>query len=374
MKKQKKCIVLTCICLSLLFGSCNTYDIKNNQDTLNRTTNLNLGVSESYTLQNTEYDENRDEKIKDELKEIYEIESSQNVEITKDNSELIDNLTYEFDWPLIPSYSGNPYIELNNNIPLFGEDEKVTIPFEKYSELDYLGRCGIAYANICMDIIPTEERGEIGSVRPSGWHTIKYNDLIEGNYLYNRCHLIAYQLAGENANIQNLITGTRYLNIQGMLPFENKVADYVENTKNHVLYRVNPIFEGDNLVASGVTMEALSIEDNGEGICFFVYVYNVQPGIKIEYATGESCREEETGGYSEEKADEVTKPIEKLEEDIYVEQNEMGYYILNTNTHKFHLPTCVSISSMVESNKKVSNETREEIINQGFNPCKRCKP
>ena len=178
----------------------------------------------------------------------------------------------------IPAYSGSAYCEINGNVPGFADDELVTDVFENYSDLDSLGRCGVAYANICKEIMPTEERGAIGMVKPSGWHTVKYNDRIDGNYLYNRCHLIGYQLAGENANEKNLITGTRYLNVTGMLPFENEVADYVESTGNHVLYRVTPIFDGDNLVASGVQMEAESVEDKGAGVSFNVYVYNVQPG------------------------------------------------------------------------------------------------
>jgi DNA-entry nuclease len=191
----------------------------------------------------------------------------------------------------IPSYSGSPYIELHGNKPLFTEEEYTTESFETYADLDKLGRCGTAYACVGTELMPTEERGAIGHVKPTGWHTVKYNDLIDGNYLYNRCHLIAYELSGENANEKNLITGTRYMNIQGMLPFENEVAAYVKKTQNHVLYRVTPVFEGKNLVASGVTMEAYSVEDSGEGICFYVYVYNVQPGIEIDYATGESRRE-----------------------------------------------------------------------------------
>lgn len=191
----------------------------------------------------------------------------------------------------IPEYTGSAYVVLNDNQPDFSEEEFVTEPIEYYSELDELGRCGTAFAVICKEIMPTEERGAIGQVKPTEWHTVKYNDLIEGNYLYNRCHLIGYQLAGENANKRNLITGTRYLNVTGMLPFENEVADYVEETGNHVSYRVTPVFEGENLVASGVIMEAKSVEDNGAGVCFNVYVYNVQPGIMIDYATGESRRE-----------------------------------------------------------------------------------
>ena len=188
----------------------------------------------------------------------------------------------------IPEFSNVPYVVLNNNIPNFQESDAVLEPFEQYSELDEFGRCGVAFANICKEIMPNEPRGEIGSVKPSGWHTVRYDDLVEGKYLYNRCHLIGYQLAGENANEKNLITGTRYLNVKGMLPFENEVAEYVDRTNHHVLYRVTPIFKENNLVASGVEMEGYSVEDKGEGICFHVYVYNCQPGVVIDYATGES--------------------------------------------------------------------------------------
>ena len=189
----------------------------------------------------------------------------------------------------IQEYNGFPHVEVNNNHPLFDEKDMITEAFETYEELDSLGRCGQAYANICKELMPTEERGEIGMIRPSGWHTMKYPDLIEDLYLYNRCHLIGYQLSGENANAQNLITGTRYMNIEGMLPFENEVAYYVRRTNNHVLYRVTPMFTGNNLLADGVLMEAYSVEDSGAGIQFCVFVYNVQPGIEIDYRTGESC-------------------------------------------------------------------------------------
>ncbi|MCR5416196.1 MAG: DNA/RNA non-specific endonuclease [Pseudobutyrivibrio sp.] len=189
----------------------------------------------------------------------------------------------------VPAYTDEPYAVINGNIPYFSDEEKTnTEAFKEFSELDSLGRCGAAYANICQELLPTEERGEIGSVKPSGWHTANYHEHIEGNYLYNRCHLIGFQLCGENANEKNLITGTRYLNVTGMLPFENEVTEYVKETGNHVLYRVTPIFTGDNLVADGVLMEAYSVEDQGQGICFNVFCYNVQPGINIDYATGES--------------------------------------------------------------------------------------
>lgn len=187
----------------------------------------------------------------------------------------------------IPEYDGQNYVILNNNEPNFNENNLSTESFETYSSKDYLDRCGVAYANIGIDLMPTEERGSIGQVKPTGWHTIKY-DIVDGKYLYNRCHLIGHQLSGENANPENLITCTRQMNVEGMLPFENEIADYVKETHNHVLYRVTPIFEGDNLLATGVQMEALSVEDNGKGIKFNVFVYNVQDGITIDYNDGSS--------------------------------------------------------------------------------------
>lgn len=190
----------------------------------------------------------------------------------------------------IPAYSGSPYIAINGNIPFFVEEEYTTESYEYYSELDELGRCGVTMACLGRDLMPTEDRGEIGSVKPSGWVQGKY-DHVDGKYLYNRCHLIGFQLAGENANEKNLITGTRYMNVEGMLPFENMVADYLRETDNHVLYRVTPIFLEDDLLASGVVMEALSMEDSGDGISFCVYVYNVQPSVGIDYATGENWQE-----------------------------------------------------------------------------------
>lgn len=207
--------------------------------------------------------------------------------INNEAKENVISYTTSFDLSTIPEFTDEPYVVLNNNEPEFNEEDFTKETFEIYSELDVLGRCGPAFANIGIETMPTEERGEIGQIKPSGWQTIKY-DNIDGKYLYNRCHLIGYQLTGENDNEKNLITGTRYMNVEGMLPFENMVADYIETTENHVLYRVTPIFEGENLVASGVQMEAKSVEDNGEGICFNVYVYNSQPGIEINYTTGAS--------------------------------------------------------------------------------------
>ena len=274
----------------------------------------------------------------------------------------------------IPVYDGTPYIKLEKNIPDFTEDEKKnTEAFETYSELDSLGRCGQAYANICPELQPTEERGTIGNVRPSGWHTVKYNDLIDGNYLYNRCHLIAYCLAGENANEMNLITGTRYLNTEGMLPFEEMVNDYVDKTGNHVLYRVTPQYEGDNLVASGVEMEGWSVEDAGTGICFHVYCYNVQPGIEINYADGtswENASDNRENAQKTESAEQLKVPADNPDG-----QNEMAQiYVLNTNTKKIHRPTCSSVDQMKEKNKNTYEGTVRELEDMGYTPCKRCNP
>lgn len=260
----------------------------------------------------------------------------------------------------IPEYSGIPYIEINGNMPYFTENDYSTEVFESYSELDSLGRCGVCFANIGIELMPTEERGEIGQIKPSGWQLVKY-DFVDGKYLYNRCHLIGYQLSGENANEKNLITGTRYMNVQGMLPFENMVAEYVKNTGNHVLYRVTPIFEGNNLVASGVQMEAKSVEDDGAGVCFHVYVYNCQPGVTIDYANGMSA-------LAENEADAEDN------EESPVLQGEGTTYILNTNTHKFHYPSCSSVDDMKEKNKQEYQGNREDLIKQGYDPCKRCNP
>lgn len=337
----------------------------------------------------------------------------------------------------LPAYSGEAYVELNDNVPNFSKSDLTTKAFEKYSELDELGRCGVAYANVCTETMPTEKRGNIGMIKPSGWHTVKY-DNVDGKYLYNRCHLIGYQLTAENANEKNLITGTRYLNVEGMLPFENMVADYVEETDNHVLYRVTPIFNGKNLLASGVQMEAYSVEDKGKGVSFNVYCYNVQPDIDIDYSNGESKLADGTIAsiklnytkYSLEvgqsKTFVATTSPESTAKSVkwYSSNNKIATvsssgkvtavkagtvtitaktsnglkatckvtvkaksgsasngtssaettYILNTNTKKFHYPSCSSVKQMKDKNKKKVTGSRDEIIKMGYDPCKRCNP
>lgn len=251
----------------------------------------------------------------------------------------------------IPAYDGSPWVELNQNTPNFDPDDLTQEAFEEYGPLDSLGRCTTAWANVCRELMPTEDRESISSVTPTGWINREY----DGEYLYNRCHLIGFQLTGENANEQNLITGTRYLNVEGMLPFENMVADYVKETGNHVLYRVTPIFDGDNLVASGVEMEAQSVEDQGEGICFHVYCYNVQPGVTIDYATGESWPE-------------------GTEQPDAGQSGAGQHYVLNTSSMKFHLPDCPGVSNMSEQNKQEYTGSWEELIARGYSPCGTCDP
>ena len=256
----------------------------------------------------------------------------------------------------IPSFSGEPYIVLENNVPKFSEKDYTTESYEFYSELDSFNRCGYAMACIGQDIMPTTERGSIGQVKPSGWQTVKY-DFVDGKYLYNRCHLIGYQLTGENANECNLITGTRYMNMEGMLPFENMVADYVKETDSHVLYRVTPIFENENLVASGVVMEALSMEDQGRGICFNVFVYNHQPGVTIDYTTGESK--------------------ENTDNDIADETTENGgdhSYILNTSSKKFHTSDCNQVQSIDDKNREEFQGARTELLQKGYKAAGCCNP
>ena len=248
----------------------------------------------------------------------------------------------------MPAYSGAPYVELDGNVPAFTDEDLTTTAFESYSPLDALGRCGSAYACVGLETMPTEDRGSIGQVKPSGWQTVKY-DCVDGKYLYNRCHLIGYQLTGENANEENLITGTRYLNVDGMLPFEDEVADYVQETGNHVLYRVTPIFQGDELVARGVQMEALSVEDDGQGVSFNVYVYNVQPGVVIDYATGESQLGDPTAAQDQSAAPSSDEDAQPAEEDAPAESGDAVSftYTLNTKTKKFHDPGCSGAASIL---------------------------
>lgn len=249
-------------------------------------------------------------------------------------------------------FLNDPYIIVDENVPGFTSEEITTESFEQYAPLDELGRCGAAFACVGADLMPMEKRGNISRVKPTGWHSTRY-DFVEGKNLYNRCHLIAYQLSGENANERNLITGTRYMNVSGMLPFEEQVGNYVRETGNHVMYRVTPVFDGDNLIADGVQMEALSVEDNGKGVSYNVYVFNVQPGVEIDYATGDSWESTQDDSPNEEGG---------------------ADYVLNTNTKKFHLPSCSSAQMIQEENKEDFTGDRQKLIDGGYEPCGSCKP
>lgn len=284
----------------------------------------------------------------------------------------------------IPEYSGKPYVEINNNVPEFQETDLSTSSYEYYSELDNLGRCGVAYACIGIDLMPTEERGNIGSVKPTGWHTVKY-DVVDGKYLYNRCHLIGFQLSGENANTKNLITGTRYMNVDGMLPFENMVADYVKETENHVMYRVSPIFEGDNLLASGVQIEAQSVEDNGDGILFNVYCYNVQPEVAIDYSTGDSqlIDNASSNNTSNESAESSVTSSDSSASNNTNSASSDTTSSLNDSVSNGSGITMVWISATGDKYHSKNNcgrmnpdkarqMTEEEAISQGYGKCSKC--
>ena len=278
----------------------------------------------------------------------------------KPQDELVNNNSY-VSLDAIPAYDGKAYVAVNNKEPFFTDSGMATTAFENYSDLDSLGRCGVAYANICKEIMPTEKRGKIGMIKPSGWHTVKY-DVIKDRYLYNRCHLIGYQLAGENANPKNLITGTRYLNVEGMLPFENLVADYVNNTGNHVLYRVTPMFSGSNLVANGVLIEAKSVEDNGGGILFNVYCYNVQPGVGINYENGDSWLDGTTGSALSGSDTSATENSA-----AYSSNSETMVHITATGK-KYHRAGCRTLK------KSDTEVTLDEAKSMGLSPCGICNP
>lgn len=280
--------------------------------------------------------------------------------VDKPQEDLVNNNSY-VSLDAIPAYDGKAYVAVNNNEPFFTDSDMTTTAFENYSDLDSLGRCGVAYANICKDIMPTEERGKIGMIKPSGWHTVKY-DVIKDRYLYNRCHLIGYQLAGENANPKNLITGTRYLNVEGMLPFENMVADYVNNTGNHVLYRVTPMFSGSNLVANGVLIEAKSVEDNGGGILFNVYCYNVQPRVGINYENGDSWLDGTTGSASS------GSDSSAAENSAADSSNSETMVHITATGKKYHRAGCRTLK------KSDTEVTLDEAKSMGLSPCGICNP
>ena len=285
--------------------------------------------------------------------------------------------SHVFTYSMVPPYDGVPSVKINDDKPFFDKSALTLEPFENYSKRDELGRCGAAYANVCRELMPTETRGVIGSIHPTGWHTVKYAG-IEGNYLYNRCHLIAYRLTGENDNEDNLITGTRYMNVDGMQPYETQVSEYVESTGHHVHYRATPVFFDDDLLARGVLIEAQSVEDDKIHFCRFCY--NVQPGIIIDYSDGSSNGPEFVGSDAEAPAESKGTSEAAPSRELPVvspskeSQGNVRTYILNTNTNKFHYPECESVPKIKDKNKKEVEATREEIIAQGYEPCQNCDP
>ena len=374
MKRTKALLLSLLLLVTLLFSACGDGEVKQNDNSpeINQP-NIVTEIDEADDSQAEEkyqYNENSEDK------QNIAYNSQINNQPSENKQTQEPQVQKSFSLADVPAYNGKAYVAINNNEPFFTQADYTTKSFEHYSKLDALGRCGVAFANVGQNIMPTEGRGDISSITPSGWKNKNYGDLIDGGYLYNRCHLLGFQLTGENANEKNLITGTRYLNIEGMLPFENMVADYVKETGNHVLYRVTPVFEGDNLLASGVLMEGYSIEDEGEGINFCVYCYNVQPGIVIDYATGESYAESSDElldtAQTHQPTPEPALPTSAVTPTA--QQPQTADYILNTNTHKFHYPDCSSVKSMKESNKEYFSGSRDEIIARGYESCKRCTP
>lgn len=349
MKRGLLWILALLVALSMLFTSC---DFFNDSDNSNDDEVVDVNKNED-----KDKDKNEDK-------------NDQN----NDTQSNVGNETESDPHPLgVGPFSGTPYVVLNANNPNFTKEEITTKSYEFYSELDNLGRCGYAMACIGKDLMPTEPRESL-SVKPSGWVNNKYDSsIVSGGYIYNRCHLIGFQLTGENDNEKNLITGTRYINIEGMLPFENMVADYVKETGNHVMYRITPIYIGNNLLASGVQLEGYSVEDNGAEISFNVYAYNVQPGIVINYATGENWLPNEAPSKPEnDKATEGS--TENNGGDNNADENDQDTYILNTKTKKIHKPTCSNVKNITAANRGEHQGALNDLIANGYTPCGTCKP
>lgn len=374
MKKRISALFIALILTMSMLSGC---DDTGNTDSEKVTTTIENNEQTSVSNQNISETTQQESKISETTAKVESKVSSNSSKKSKSTNNAKN--TKSIKTTKIPAYNGNAYVELNNNEPEFTSKEITAKSFEKYGSLDKLGRCTVCVASVGRDIMPTEKRGEIGMIKPTGWHTVKY-DFVDGKYLYNRCHLIGYQLTGENANEKNLITGTRYLNVIGMLPFEDMVADYVKETSNHVMYRVTPVFEGNNLVAKGVKMEGYSVEDKGEGISFNVFCYNVQPGVTINYATGDSDGNGKTEYSSNSNNRQTASSSNKSTKNSNSNKNTNNSssttteYILNMNTHKFHTPSCRSVKQMSNSNKGVYKGKRQDLIDQGYEPCKICNP
>ncbi len=366
-KKLKSLLSILCL-LAVLFSAV-TFTGCDSESTREDTTEI-IKTTENNQLTENEIEDTTDNSAVKETTEKVEDETTEKE--TKPNSVGDDNSKVVLSE--IPVYSGRPYVVINNNVPSFNKYELTTKGYETYASLDSFGRCGGAVASCGREIMPRpdEERGSISAVKPSGWVQAQY-DWVSGKYLYNRCHLIGWQLSAENANKRNLITGTRYMNTEGMLPFENMVADYIKETNNHVAYRITPIYDDNDLVASGVQMEAFSVEDGGEGICFNVFCYNVQPGVKIDYSTGRSWADGSIATTTEKQV--VAAPVETTEKvvEITTQQNVVAsQYILNTNTKKIHKTHCHHINKMNESNKKSYSGSLDDLYSQGYTTCGTC--
>jgi DNA-entry nuclease len=378
---KKKFLTLSAVCLvslSLLFTGCAQSQQKTDgTEPDNRKTSTQSAKKDTKTNKKNKKENTKSDKTKTNNKN----ESSASVSRPKESAKTSDSALAKL------KYTGKAYKVINNNNPNFKSDLlKKTSSYEKYGKLDKLGRCTTCIARIGKDLMPSEPRGSIGMIKPTGWHTIRY-DFIDGKYLYNRCHLIGYQLTGETTNERNLITGTRYLNIDGMLSFENEAAEYIKNTGNHVLYRVTPIYKGNELLARGVHMEAKSVEDKGKGVKFNVYCFNAEPGVKINYKTGDSAAADGSKGKSvktgygdnsarkssSSSSDSAAKKSESAKtSDSDSSGSSKATYVLNTNTMKFHLPDCSSVTSM--THKKTVKSTRAALIKEGYEPCGRCHP
>ncbi len=349
--KKKTMVLLGLLCLGLYAAGTGSSDPETESQKV-------MANSSGNTIQENRKEESSDsEEAEEESTEISEPEKE------KTTSRPVERAPV--DLSNLPAWNGDPYVVINGNHPYFSDEDLVGSSYEHYGSLDSLGRVTLAYACIGPDLMPSEERQSISDVHPTGWNQAQY-DGISGGYLYNRCHLIGFQLTGENANEQNLMTGTAYFNVEGMLPFENMVADYVKETGNHVLYRATPIFQDSNLLASGILLEGRSVEDDGYGIEFCVYCYNVQPGIGIHYSDGSSWT---NAPQPEPEPEPEPDPVQ-----TYTTEEETCTYILNTNTHKFHYPDCPSVRKMKDKNKREVTQSRESIISQGYEPCKNCNP
>lgn len=360
-KKLKSLLSILCLVAVLFsaFAGCNSEAIDEaTTEVIETTLESQLTENESEDITDASETEKAEEKTEKETEK-----GSKSEGVGADNSKAVLSE--------IPAYSGSPYVVINDNVPSFNKYELTTKGYETYASLDSLGRCGGAVASCGREIMPkaNEERGSISAVKPSGWIQAQY-DCVSGKYLYNRCHLIGWQLSAENANKRNLITGTRYMNTEGMLPFENMVADYIRETDNHVAYRITPVYAGNDLVATGVQMEAYSVEDEGEGICFNVFCYNVQPGVEIDYTTGKS--------WSDGSNRETTKMVVAVQTTKeYVETTKQtnvitGQYVLNTNTKKIHKTHCHHINKMNESNKQSYSGSVDDLYSQGYTTCGTC--